>query len=347
MRAAIQRRDPSFDGVFYYGVITTGVFCMPSCSARPARPENLRFYFATQDAMAAGLRPCKKCQPLLALDRRDALINLARYIEANPAERLTLTDLAQRADMSPSTFRRLFKTTFGVSPKAYQDAVRLRTFKTALHTGEGVAGAIFDAGFGSTSRVYGMAARNIGMTPSAYRAGAAGESIRYACRATELGSLMMAATPRGVCFAQFGDRDAELLAQLRREFPNADIQPSSAQDSPELDDWIDALNRHLRDRAPRPDLPLDLRGTAFQIRIWRYLVGIDEGDVISYGELARGIDEPKAVRAAATACGANRIAILIPCHRVLRGNGDLGGYRWGLDRKRALIDVERSRKASA
>jgi AraC family transcriptional regulator of adaptative response/methylated-DNA-[protein]-cysteine methyltransferase len=184
------------------------------------------------------------------------------------------------------------------------------------------------------------------MTPLTYRDGGAGEAIAYACRDTALGALVMAATTRGVCFAQFGSDKAALVTQLREEFPKASIGESTMTDSVELDAWIQALEAHLAGNAPRPELPLDLRGTAFQVRVWKFLLRVPEGDVVSYGEVARGIGAPKAVRAAASACAANKIAVLIPCHRVLRGDGGLGGYRWGIERKRALIDAERSRRAS-
>jgi AraC family transcriptional regulator of adaptative response/methylated-DNA-[protein]-cysteine methyltransferase len=226
----------------------------------------------------------------------------------------------------------------------FQDAARLRRLKGGLKAGKSVLDAITEAGFESTSRIYNHAPRNLGMTPSAYRRGGAGESIAYAVRATTMGPLLMAATDRGVCFAQFGADEAALIGQLKNEFPNASHVPSRMSDSRELDAWIKAFEAHLSGDKPRPDLPLDLRGTAFQIRVWRFLLQVPEGRVLSYAELAAGIGAPKAVRAAASACAANRIAVLVPCHRVLRGDGGLGGYRWGLERKRVLIDQERARR---
>lgn len=277
-------------------------------------------------------------EPEAALTR---LADTARFIEAHAEERLTLRDLAERVGLSPSHLQRVFKAAFGVSPKAYQDGVRMKRLKAALKEGDDVTGAIFSAGFGSLSRVYGERVRNIGMTPRAYRAGGAGETIAYACRDTALGALLMAATGRGVCFAQFGEDPEALLGQLRGEFPNAALIASDAQEAPELDAWITALDAHLADGSPRPELPLDLHGTAFQMKVWRFLLSVGEGEVISYGELAREIERPRAARAVAAACAANRVAVLVPCHRVLRGDGDLGGYRWGLDRKRKLLDAER------
>lgn len=342
MREAIAARDKTQDHRFRYAVITTGVFCRPSCASRPARPENLRFFPDTESALTAGFRPCKRCRPTDTEPDPRNLVNVARFIEAHAEERLILRDLAGQAGLSPSRLQRAFKAEFGISPRAYQDAVRMKLLKTALKDGDGVTGAIFSAGYGSLSRVYGERARNIGMTPNAYRAGGAGETIAHARRNTALGPLLMAATDRGVCFAQFGEDPETLLAQLRAEFPNATLVASDAQEAPELDAWVAALQAHLAESAPRPDLPLDLRGTAFQMKVWRFLLSVPEGEVISYAELAAGIEQPRAARAVASACAANRIAVLVPCHRVLRGDGNLAGYRWGLDRKRALLDTERS-----
>ena len=247
------------------------------------------------------------------------LVEIAEYIGTHADERLTLAGLAKQTGLSPSRFQRVFKAAFGVSPKAYQDAVRMKRFKAALKEGDDVTGAIFGAG----------------------------ENIAYAYRDTALGPMIMAATERGVCFAHFGENRETLLEQLRAEFPKAKLATSPAQYAPELDAWIEALDANISQGAPRPDLPLDLRGTAFQIKVWRFLLSVREGDVISYGELAAGIKKPKAVRAVASACAANRIGVLVPCHRVLRGDGSLGGYRWGLERKRALLDAERSRKSTS
>jgi AraC family transcriptional regulator of adaptative response/methylated-DNA-[protein]-cysteine methyltransferase len=347
MRSALERRDAGYDGEFFYGVTTTGVYCLPSCAARPARPEHVRIYPDPATAEAAGLRPCRRCRPHEAAEERARLVELARWIEANAAQPLTLADLARRVDMSPDRLKRRFRVWFGVSPKAHQDAARVRLLKSALADGEPVTASIFEAGFGSTSRVYGRAARHLGMTPSAYRSGGRGETILHACRQSVLGWLMLAATDKGVCCVQFGDTPEALIVALEREFPNATLKRSSAEHSPELDTWIEALDRHLSNDAPRPDLPLDLRGTAFQIRVWRYLLDIPAGEAIGYGELATGIGQPRAVRAAAQACGANRIAVLVPCHRVLRGDGTIGGYRWGVQRKRALLAAEHARASQA
>lgn len=347
MYAAVANRDAAYDGSLYYGVVTTGVFCKPSCAARLANRENVRFFSDVESASLAGFRPCKRCRPDNLERDVEKLIKIARYIEAHADDRLTLADLAKKARLSPTGLQKSFKAAFGVSPKEYQDACRLDRLKSALKRGDDVTGAIFSAGFGSTSRVYGEAPRNMGMTPKTYRAGGAGEKIFYAYRNSSLGSLLMAATERGVCFAQFGDSREALLAQLETEFPNASFFESPATDGPDLNNWIEALDAHLGRHAPRPDLPLDLRGTAFQLKVWRFLLSVREGDVLSYGDLAREIDNPAAVRAVASACGANRVGVLVPCHRVLRGNGELGGYRWGEERKRTLLDMERQNRAGS
>jgi len=284
-----------------------------------------------------------KYKPDLEVER---LVGVARYIESHADDRLTLAVLAKRANLSPSRLQKKFKAAFGVSPKAFQDAARLGLLKGALRGGEDVTGAIFEAGFGSVSRVYGEASRSMGMTPASYRAGGVGERIYYAYRDSTLGPLMMAATARGVCFAEFGENRVLLLEQLRHEFSQAEIVRSAGESGIDLDAWIVALDAHLASNAPRPDLPLDLRGTSFQLKVWKFLLSIAEGDVVSYGELATGIGKPGSARAAASACAANRVSVLVPCHRVLAANGKLGGYRWGLERKRTLLELERHNRAN-
>ena len=344
MFRAVAERDEAYDHSFLYGVVTTGIFCRPSCRSRQAKPENLRFFPDEQAALRAGFRPCKRCRPIEPGAELECLIEIARHIDTNAEQRLTLADLAGRFKLSPSHLQRRFKDAFGVSPKNYQDAVRMRRFKTILRQGEDVTGAVYAAGFGSPSRLYGEAARAVGMTPGAYRAGGRGERIAYACCESSLGPLLLAATDRGVCCVRFGDSEAELRDQLRQEFPNAELVASTAAGRPELDAWVAAINQHIAGGAPLPELPLDMRGTAFQVMVWRFLLGVREGEVLSYSELAQRLGRPRAVRAVASACGANRIGLLIPCHRVLRSDGGLGGYRWGVARKRALLEIERKRR---
>ena len=343
--AALRARDPAADGTFVYAVKTTGVFCRPSCPALPARPENVVFFATGSEAEAAGYRACLRCRPLAA-EGRDPMTSrvevLAAFIRAHANEALPLSRLAAEASLSPFHLQRSFKAVLGVTPREYQAAERLKAFKAALRDGDSVLGATFEAGYGSTSRVYEQVDGSLGMTPSAYRAGGEGETIVHAVRQTALGPLMMAATGRGVCFVQFGDSSAALTDQLRVEFPKAALIPAGEGARVPLDAWMSALDAHLSRAAPRPDLPLDLRGTAFQVRVWRFLLSVKAGEVVSYSEVAAGVGAPRAVRAAASACAANRLAVLIPCHRALRADGGLGGYRWGLARKRALLDAERA-----
>ncbi|OCQ17900.1 cysteine methyltransferase [Pseudoalteromonas luteoviolacea] len=272
--------------------------------------------------------------------KSEKLIEVARYIEAHSDEKLTLAQLGAIAGFSPSRLQRSFKALFGVSPKHFQDEVRMRKFKLSLKGCESITDAIYSSGFGSISRVYGEATRNIGMSPKTYRAGAQGEIIHYACRETKLGQMIMAATEKGVCSVQFGNTQATLVTLLSTEFPKATLIHSKAQDAPELDAWIAALDNYLSLDAPKPEVPLDLKGTAFQIKVWKFLLSIKEGDVMSYGEVAQHIGNANAVRAVGNACAKNRIGVLIPCHRVLRSDGTLGGYRWGLARKKCLLAME-------
>lgn len=332
---AIAERDKAYDGIFYYGVITTGVYCKPSCSSRPALPENMRFFDTMELAEKSGLRACKKCNP-----RHINVLNcVADYIESHADEKITLNDLALLANLSPHHIQRKFKKAYGVSPKEYQNGLRLKKFKAALKGGDDISGAIYEAGYGSSSRIYEQIDGRIGMTPAAYRAGGLGEEISYAVRKCTLGLIIMAATDRGVCLVHFGDSEQELKRRLQKEYPHAILIETKAKS--DLSNWIDALNNHISHGAGKPDIPLHLNGTAFQIRVWRFLMSVKPGQVLSYKEQATKMGKASAVRAVASANGRNNIGVLIPCHRILRGDGSLGGYRWGLERKRALIEQER------
>lgn len=347
--AQVRARDKSADGHFVYAVGTTRVFCRPSCPARLAKPENMAFYATPEDARAAGFKPCKRCKPNgpgEGSNSTERMRAVAQSIAAHADQPLTLDQLSAAHGISPFHLQRTFKAVMGVSPKEYHAARRLEVFKAGLRDGGSVLNAAFNAGYGSTSRVYEQVDGGLGMTPSAYRTGGAGERIVYAVGDTTLGPLMMGATERGVCFVQFGEDAEGLLGQLAAEFPQALLSPADVHGNEALSDWMRALDAHLSRGAPRPELPLDLRGTAFQIRVWRFLLSVRSGQVVSYAEVARGIGAPRAIRAAASACGANRIGILVPCHRALRSDGGLGGYRWGLERKRALLDGERRQNAS-
>jgi AraC family transcriptional regulator of adaptative response/methylated-DNA-[protein]-cysteine methyltransferase len=325
---AVERRDGRFDGEFYFGVRTTGVYCRPSCGARLPLRKNVRFYATAAEAERDGLRPCKRCRPgdperdLAAAEARDWCRRVERGERPAPP--------------------RSFKRVMGITPGEYLEGVRVRRLKGALRESQDVTAAVYDAGFGSSSRVYERADTRLGMTPLQYRRGGQGVAITYATVESPLGLLAIGATDRGICFVQFGESEEDLSAALRREYPAARIAPMPDPHPPEFARWIEALNEHLAGTRPRLDLPLDVRATAFQMRVWNYLQSIPYGEVQSYTEVAAGIGRPSAVRAVARACASNTVALAIPCHRVIRGSGELGGYRWGLARKRALIDRERA-----
>jgi AraC family transcriptional regulator of adaptative response/methylated-DNA-[protein]-cysteine methyltransferase len=266
---------------------------------------------------------------------------VCRHIERHSEESLTTAQLASLAGMSRFHFARSFRSVTGVTPREYVNGARTRALKNGLRDSSGVDAAIYDAGYGSSSRVYEHAAKRLGMTPGQYRRGGAGVEISSVCVTTVLGHMAIGATDRGICFLQFGDSSAALRAQLAREYPNARIV-DTATPQPPFDAWVAAIDRYLKGEKPHLDLPLDIRATAFQLRVWKYLQGIPYGDLQSYGEVAAALGHPRAARAVAQACGKNRVALAIPCHRIIRGDGGLGGYRWGLHRKRVLIDLERT-----
>ena len=276
-------------------------------------------------------------------DRAAAQVReLCRYIETHPGDAPDLAELAARTGLSRFHLQRSFKAVTGVTPKEYVEICRVRLLKQSLRAAGDVTTAVYDAGFGSSSRVYERADPRLGMTPKQYRRGGEGVSITYAAADSPLGRLMIGATDRGLCFVQFGESDEELVVALRREYPAAAITPIAEPHSPAFDAWIAALNRHLAGKQPHLDLPLDIRSTAFQMRVWNYLQSIPAGEVRSYGEVAAGIGAPSSTRAVARACATNPVALAIPCHRVIRGSGELGGYRWGLERKSKLLKMENS-----
>ena len=344
---AVQHRDASKDGAFVYGVVTTGVYCKPSCASRRALRKNVRFYATPADAERDGLRACLRCKP----DQKpgdavlDARIRKAcDLIVRNADQSLSLKQLAADVGLSPFHFQRSFKAIVGLTPKEFRDAERVRRLKSGLKSGRDVTTAIYDAGFGSSSRVYERADTRLGMTPQQYRQGGRGLAISHATSPTPLGVLMIGATDRGICFIQFGENAKQLERQLVAEYPEATHAPMPKSQSATFETWMRALGAYLEGAKAALDLPLDVRGTAFQMRVWRYLQTIPYGEVQSYAEVARGIGQPTAARAVARACATNTIALAIPCHRVIRGSGELGGYRWGLARKRTLIDRERANR---
>jgi AraC family transcriptional regulator, regulatory protein of adaptative response / methylated-DNA-[protein]-cysteine methyltransferase len=343
---AVLDRDSSLDGAFVFGVSSTGIFCRPSCPAKRGRRENVSFFDHALEAEQAGYRACLRCRPK-AVDGnpQSALVRaMCRYIEQHMEDRLTLNLLAKEFRLSPFHLQRTFKSVLGVSPKAYIDAVRLRQVKQNLQAGHSVTTALYAAGYGSSSRLYERTATQLGMTPEKYRRGAVAAVVRYTIASSSLGRMLIAATDKGICAIQFAsksadksaDNDEQLQQGLMREFPFA----VRRRDDAALSEWRESLARLIQGRETNPSLPLDIRATAFQRRVWEALQKIPRGETRSYSAVAKKIGMPKAARAVARACATNPVAVAIPCHRVVRQDGESGGYRWGIKRKEQLLAME-------
>lgn len=339
--AAVVRRDAGADGRFFYAVRTTGVYCRPSCASRLARPENVRFFATAIAAERAGFRPCKRCKPdQPPLETRHAAKVAAicrRLASAEPAP--SLAGLAACAGMSPHHFHRVFKAVTGLTPRAYAQAHRARRVRSALTRGATVTDAIYGAGYGSSGRFYETSNAVLGMTPSAYRAGGANMEIRFAVGACSLGSILVAQSGRGICAILLGDDPQDLARDLQDRFPRARLVGGDKS----YEKLVARVVGFVEAPALGLDLPLDVRGTAFQQRVWQALRNIPAGSTASYTEIAKRIGAPRSVRAVAGACAANALAVAIPCHRVVRNDGGLSGYRWGVERKRALLKRESGR----
>lgn len=342
---AVEARDMAADGRFFFAVRTTGVYCRPSCPARRPRRENVTFYATPGEAEAAGFRPCKRCRPQSAhASPAVQRVELAvEYLDEHLDDAVTLDELGREVGMSPTHLQRTFKRYLGVSPKEYVRARRLERLKSRLQEGDSVLRATFEAGYGAGSRAYDPASAPLGMTPATYRAGGRGMHVRYAFADSPLGRLLVGATERGVAAVMLGDSDAELERSLRDEYPNATLEPSREG----LRDWTETVVRSLDGPHDALDLPLDVQATAFQWRVWTALRAIPRGETRSYGEVAEAIGAPRATRAVARACATNPVALTVPCHRVVRKDGGMGGYRWGEARKRRLLARERRAAASA
>ncbi len=342
--AAVEGRDAGADGSFFYGVRTTGVYCRPGCPSRLPLRKNTAFFETIGEAEAAGLRACKRCRPTDAstASRHVAAIEKACALLRTSETMPTLAQLADAAAISRFHFHRVFKQITGATPRDYARTHRLGRLAQRLDAGEKVTQAIYAAGFGSSSRAYEAAPAALGMTPAARRRGGDGETVRFVTVATPLGWALVAATTRGVCMTALGDDRDDLAAMVRQRFPAASVV---AEDRG-LKDWAERVVRVITDPGQALDLPLDIRGTAFQARVWRALQKIPLGHTASYSEIARSLGQPTAVRAVAQACAANNLALLVPCHRVIREDGDLAGYRWGVERKRALLEREREAAAA-
>ena len=336
---AVMARDAARDGEFVFAVSSTGVYCRPSCPARRPRRGNVQFFSGPEQAERGGYRACLRCKPKSFSGNAESngAKAICRFIEQHLDEPLTLERLGKEFRQSPFHLQRRFKAVLGITPREYADSCRLRMLKRNLQAGESVTRAMYDAGYGSSSRLYERTASQLGMTPDKYRRGAIAAAIRYTCADSPLGRMLIAATERGICAIQFARSDGELIEGLKREFPFA----TRKSDQAGLQSWVDSLLKHMRGKALDSSLPLDIRATAFQRRVWTYLQSIPFGATRSYSQVAQAIGQPSACRAVARSCATNPVAVAIPCHRVVREDGSMGGYRWGIERKKALLEMER------
>jgi AraC family transcriptional regulator of adaptative response/methylated-DNA-[protein]-cysteine methyltransferase len=338
---AVTARDAHWDGLFVYAVPSTHVYCRPTCPSRRPRREGVAYFATAQAAEAAGFRACLRCKPGAPPSvppQIERVRKACAEIAAHPESDFTLTDLAAHVGSSSHHLLRTFKQLLGISPREYKDACRVGALKAGLKNGHGVAAATYDAGYGSGSRVYERAAGTLGMTPAAYARGGQGASVRFVTSDTSLGRVLVAATSKGVCSVKLGDQDESLETDLRAEYPAASIDRADA----DLAEWVKRIVASLEPGAPDPRLPVDVRATAFQRRVWRELRRIPRGQTRSYADIAKRVGQPTAARAVARACATNPVAIVVPCHRVVREDGSLGGYHWGVGRKRQLLDREKA-----
>jgi AraC family transcriptional regulator of adaptative response/methylated-DNA-[protein]-cysteine methyltransferase len=336
---ALAARDAAADGPFIYGVTSTGVYCRPSCPSRRPRADRVRFFDTTVEAKQAGFRACKRCRPDtvgLIQPGIDAVRRASAYLAAHADRTVTLDHLARVASMSPHHLQRRFKAIVGLSPREFQSAVRAGKLRTSLRDGRDVTTAIYEAGYGSPSRVYEAAPTGRGMSLSNYKRGGAGMRIEYSTMPSPVGLVLVAATENGVCSVKIGSSEAALATDLRREYPAAEIEADRRPRS----EWTKAIARHLRGDTPSLDLPIDVRATAFQWKVWRALQRIPYGETRAYAEVAKSIGKPKAARAVARACATNPVCLVVPCHRVVPAAGGVGGYRWGARTKGKLLAGE-------
>jgi AraC family transcriptional regulator of adaptative response/methylated-DNA-[protein]-cysteine methyltransferase len=336
---AVLTKDARFDGQFVFAVNSTGIYCRPSCPSRRPRRERVSFFQLPEFAEQAGFRACRRCNPRNA-QGADPQVQMAqrvcRIIDENDGEPITLSALSSRIGVSSFHLQRTFKNVMRITPKAYAESRRVNRFKQGVRKGEAIANAIYDAGFGSSSRLYESASSQLGMTPATYGKGGRGAVINYAIADTPLGRLLVASTNKGVCSVMLGDSDAALKADLLNEFPAAEVR----HDEKALRASVNAIVEHLKKKSPHIDLPVDIRATAFQRQVWQQLRAIPYGQTHSYSKVANAIGQPRAVRAVARACATNPVALVIPCHRVIREDKSLGGYRWGIERKKKLLETE-------
>ena len=336
---ALLARDATVDGLVFFGVRSTGIYCRPICPARKPRREHVAFFGSAAEAERAGFRPCLRCRPRET--GRDPYLELVarvcRYLDEHGEETVTLAEIGEHAGCSPHHLQRVFKEKTGISPRQYAAARRVERLKSELKSGADVTRATYAAGYGSSSRLYEGAAAELGMTPATYRRGGDGVAIDYSVAATPLGWLLVARTEKGICAVRLGDDPTDLENGLGAEHPRSRI----ARDDAALQPVVDQIVKSVTGNAPHLDLPLDIQATSFQRRVWEALCAIPRGEIRTYGQIAAAIGQPEAVRAVGRAFGANPVALAIPCHRVVAADGGLGGYRWGVERKRQLLEAER------
>ena len=343
---AVLSADAGQDGAFVYAVRSTGVYCRPSCPSRRPKRESVTFFDVPEAAESAGFRACRRCNPKDTRARApqlDAVRAACRYIDDHGESTTTLAELGKAVGLSPHHLQRVFARVMGISPRAYAEARRLGRVKSLLKAGDDVTGALYEAGYGSSSRLYERANGQLGMTPATYRRGGEGAHIRYTIADSPLGRLLIAATHKGICMVSLGDNDFHLEHELHHDFAAAEI----VRDDQALGAWVKALLRHLNGKAPHLDLPLDVRATAFQWKVWQALRGIPYGEHRTYKEIAEALGIPKAARAVGRACATNPVSLIVPCHRAVGSSGDLTGYRWGVERKKALLAQEQAKAARA
>ena len=338
--AAVARHDRRMDGTFVYAVRSTGIYCRPSCPSRRPQPRHIVLFVQPEAAEQAGFRACRRCHPREARpDPQVALIRrVCSEIAVNPDGPVSLRQLSERTGLSAAHLQRTFRRAMGITPRQYADALRVARFKSELRKGKDVTTALYEVSYGSTSRLYEKSDAHLGMTPATYRKGGCGMKMTYTIADSDLGRVLVAATERGISAVYLGDRDPELTAALRQEYPQAEIQSGTGAHSK----WVREIVRHLAGSNPQLDLPTDVVATAFQRRVWEALRAIPMGTTRTYSEVAKSIGQPSAIRAVGHACATNPVSIVVPCHRVLRADGSLGGYRWGLGRKKLLLEREKA-----
>ena len=340
---AVLDKNRAFDGLLYFGVQTTGIFCRPSCSSRTPKPANVSFFVSTGDAQSAGFRACLRCKPLEAAfqgKNADLIEKAFRSIRDGEREITSIEDLCNELGVSPGHLQKTFKSVLGLSPKEVMDMIRIETFKENVREAD-VTTSLYDSGFGSSRSLYEKAGERLGMTPAVYKKGGKGMKINYTVVDSPLGKMLVARTEKGICAVSFGDNEASLAEELKVEFHSANIE----DDDTTLKDAVGAILRSLDGEKTILTLPLDLQATAFQMRVWSELRKIPFGETRSYAEIADAVGNPKAVRAVARACATNPVALINPCHRVIGSNGKLSGYRWGIERKKQILDREKEQQS--